>query len=40
MHLEFDDIVQDLLDLCVQFLAQGVGTEGQLFESERAVSML
>lgn len=40
VDLEFDDIVQDLLNLRVQFLAQGVGTEGQLFESRRAVSML
>lgn len=40
MDFEFDDVVQDLLDLGVQFLAQRVGTEGQLFESGGAVSML
>ena len=40
MDLELDDIVQDLFDLCVQFFAQGVGAEGQLFESRGAVSML
>ena len=40
VDFELDDIVQNLLNLCVEFLAQGVGTEGQLFESRRVVSML
>ena len=33
MHLEFDDVVENLFNLGVEFLAQGVGTEGQLLES-------
>lgn len=40
MHFELDDVVQDLFDLGVQFLAQGVGAEGQLFESRSRVSIL
>lgn len=37
MHLELDDIVQHPLDLGVEFLAECVGAEGQLFVSIRAV---
>ena len=40
MNLEFDDVVQDLFDFCVQFLAQSVGAKRELFESRRAVSVL
>ena len=38
MDLELDDVVEDLLNLGVQFFAQGVGAKGQLFESRRAQS--
>jgi len=37
MHLELDDIVQHPLDLGVEFLAECVGAEGQLFVSIRTV---
>lgn len=40
VHLELDDVVQDLFDLGVQFFAQDVGAEGQLFESRRRISIL
>ena len=33
MNFELDDVVEDLFDLGVEFFAQGVGAEGQLFES-------
>ena len=33
MHFELDDVVENPFDLGVQFFAQGVGAEGQLFES-------
>ena len=36
VHFELDDVVEDLFDLGVEFFAQGVGAEGQLFESRRA----
>ena len=40
MDFELDDVVEDLFDLRVQFFAQGVGAEGQLFESGKGeVSM-
>ena len=38
VDFELDDVVEDLLDLGVQFFAQGVGAEGQLFESRRGQS--
>ena len=31
VDFELDDVVEDLLDLGVEFLAQGVGAKGQLF---------
>lgn len=33
VNLELDDIIQHFLDLGVQFLAQRIGSHGQLFES-------
>lgn len=35
VHLELDHVVENLFNLRVQFLAEGVGAQGQLFESGR-----
>ena len=40
MHLEFDDVVEDLFDLRVEFFAQGVGAQGQLFESGKSSQLV
>lgn len=40
VHFALNHIIEDLLDLRVQFLAQGVRTKSQLFESVNEVSWL